>query len=289
MTTIENDFLKISIKQKGAELSSLFNKQTNTELLWQGDDAFWGGQAPILFPIVGTLKDNKFIHNKKTYELPRHGLVRKSDHWTIEKIGAFSIKGTFTSDAETLKNYPFEFKLEVIYTIKGKQLEIKHHIFNLGNQKMPFSIGAHPAFNCKVTDEISYSDYYLEFEHSENSKRHFLNTNGIFDGKTELVLNNTNKFTLTPTSFDADALVFKDLKSEEITLVGPKGKILKVSYPEFNTIGIWATPGAPFICIEPWIGYADTVESTQNLFDKKDSAVVAPKENFEAAYLIEIM
>lgn len=289
MTTIENEFLKISIKQKGAELSSLFNKQTNTELLWQGDYTYWGGQAPILFPIVGTLKDNKFIHEGKTYQLPRHGLVRKSNNWTIEKVGENAIRGTFVATPETLEVYPFDFKLEVNYTIKNKQLEIKHKVFNLGNQKMPFSIGAHPAFNCEVNNTVSYTDYHLEFQHTENSKRHFLNADGIFNGETEVVLNNTNTLQLTPTSFNADALVFKDLKSKEITLEGPQGKILKVTYPQFNTIGIWATPSAPFICIEPWIGYADTVESTYNLFDKKDSAVVAPKQDFEAAYEIEVI
>jgi len=289
MTTIENEFLKISVKQKGAELSSLFNKETQAELLWQGDATYWGGQAPILFPIVGTLKDNKFIHEGKTFELPRHGLVRKNDNWTIEKVGEYAIKGTFVSTEETLKVYPFSFKLEVIYTINEKQLEIKHKVYNIGSQKMPFSIGAHPAFNCQVNDTVSYTDYYLEFQQTENSERHFLNDQGIFNGETELVLDNTKQFPLTPTSFDADALVFKDLKSEEITLVGPQGKIVKVTYPQFNTVGIWATPGAPFICIEPWIGYADTVNSSYNLFDKTDSAVVAPNQDFEAAYHIEVL
>lgn len=289
MITVENEFLRIAVKQKGSELSSLYNKETNKELLWQGDASFWGGQAPILFPIVGTLKDNKFVHNGSTYELPRHGLVRKSDNWTIEKINETSIKGTFISDADTLKVYPFSFKLEITYSLNGKELEIQHKVVNLDSQEIPFSIGGHPAFNCEVNSTVSYSDYYLEFEEIENSKRHFLNEKGIFNGETSLVLENTNKFPLTTTSFDKDALVFKDLKSKGITLVGPEGKILKVSYPEFNTIGIWATPKAPFICIEPWIGYSDSTESTYNLFDKKDSAVVMPNNTFEAAYQIEVL
>lgn len=289
MITVENEFVKIAVNPIGAELSSLYNKQANTELLWQGDAKYWAGQAPILFPIVGTLKDNKFTYEGNDYEMPRHGLVRKKDQWQLEKVSDHCIKGTFTSSETTKKAYPFDFVLEIFYTLSETQLEIKHQVQNTGDSKMPFSIGAHPAFNCPVNDQITYADYFLEFEKEENAARHFLNENGIFDGTTAPVLNNTDTLTLQTDLFDADALVFKDLKSKKITLVGPNGKILKVKYDDFKTIGIWATPGAPFICIEPWIGYADTTLSNYNLFDKKDSLSLKAKETYNATYMIEVL
>jgi len=286
---IENEFLRIQIKNIGAELGSLFNKESQTELLWQGNAEFWGGQAPILFPIVGMLKEGKFIYNNKTYELPRHGLARRSKDWKLEKISETSIKCILEANEETLKVYPFNFRLEIKYTLKGQQLEIAHKVKNEGKEKMPFSIGGHPAFNCTVNDTISYTDYALEFEKQENSNRHFLNDEGLFDGKTALVLDNTNKLQLTDTLFDEDALVFQDLKSQEISLIGPNGKILEVSYANFKTIGIWAAPKAPFVCIEPWIGYSDTSESTQNLFDKQGSKILETQEVFEESYHIKVV
>jgi len=284
---VENEFLRIQIKDIGSELSSLFNKTTNTELLWQGDANFWSGQAPILFPIVGMLKEGKYIHKGKTYELPRHGLARRSNQWKIEKISDVSIKGTLVADSGTAKVYPFNFKLEVIYSLEGSTLKISHKVSNLGAEKMPFSIGGHPAFNCPVNDIVSYSDYSLQFEKEENSERHFINKDGLFAGDTELILEDSDTLQLTDSLFKKDALVFQDLKSEAIILVGPNGKIVKVSYSDFETIGVWAKPGAPFVCIEPWIGYSDTTGSTQNLFDKKGSKVLLPNHTFEANYTIE--
>ena len=285
--TIENDFLRIQIKNTGAELGSLFNKETQTELLWQGDANYWSGQAPILFPTVGSLKEGKFIYENKEYLLPRHGLARRSNAWKIERESDTAIKCTLTSDKETLKVYPFDFELIIKYTLEAKKLVIGHEVKNTGTSKMPFSIGGHPAFNCKTTNETSYSDYYLEFEKEENTVRHFLNEDGFFNDETALVLDNTNKLQLSDTLFNDDALVFKKLKSKAITLAGKKGKVLKVSYADFKTIGIWAKPGAPFVCIEPWIGYADTVKSTQNLFDKEESEVLEAGKNFGAKYTIE--
>jgi len=287
MTIVENEFIRIRVKETGAELGSIFNKKTQTELLWQGDANFWSGQAPILFPIVGMLKEGKYIHKGKTYELPRHGLARRSNNWNIEKNSDVSVRATLIADEETLKVYPFNFKLEVTYSLTEKRVKISHKVSNLGIEKMPFSIGGHPAFNCPVNDLVSYSDYSLHFEKEENSERHFIDQDGLFAGDTELILKDSAKLELTDSLFNKDALVFQDLKSKSITLVGPVGKIVKVSYTDFNTIGIWAKPEAPFVCIEPWIGYSDTTESTQNLFDKKGSKILQPNNTFEANYTIE--
>lgn len=285
---LENDFLSIQIKNTGAELGSLFHKKQQTELLWQGDATFWSGQAPVLFPIVGMLKNGSYNHEGQTYKLPRHGLARKSNQWSFEQLSEVSIKGILKANEETLKVYPFDFELGIEYQLKQQVVTVIYSIKNLGEEKMPFSIGGHPAFNCTVNNQVSYSDYFLKFEKFENSKRHFLNKEGLFNGETAMVLNNTDTLLLTPRLFDDDALVFKDLKSESVILQGPQGKVLKVTYKNFKTLGVWAAPSAPFVCIEPWIGYADTINSTQNLFDKLGSVTLEAGKEFKASYQIEV-
>ena len=288
MTTIQNEFLEIKVKQTGAELGSIFNKKTNTEMLWQGNPEFWAGQAPVLFPIIGELKNGKYKHNNQYYELSRHGFARRSKDWEITKKNDSTIVCKLISNSETLKVYPFNFQLEVSYILNNNKLAIHHKITNKSDETMPFSIGGHPAFNCKLTDDISYSDYYLEFEKNENLLRYYLNENGLFNGKYRTVLHNANKLQLTNNLFDDDALVFKNLNSNKVSLNSPNGELLSVEFSGFPYLGIWAKPGAPFVCIEPWIGHADTIESDQNLFHKEGNIILENAENFEALYSIVI-
>ena len=288
MYSIENSFLKIVIHQKGAELISLFNKETNTEILWQGDPDFWTGQSPLLFPIVGELKDGFYLYNNKKYKIPRHGLVRKSTEWQIEIKSDSVIECTFVSNNTTRSIFPFEFKLMVSYQLHKKSLNVTYYVANNDNLQIPISIGAHPAFNCPINNKTKLGDYYLEFEKTENSNRYLITDKGLLSNKTIPCLQNTNKLHLSDTLFNEDALVFKDLKSQKINLVGPSGKILSVNYPNFPFMGIWSKPKAPYVCIEPWIGHADTVNSNHNLFNKDGSISLKPNQNFTANYQIEI-
>ncbi|WP_010522364.1 aldose 1-epimerase family protein [Aquimarina agarivorans] len=288
MHNIENDAIKISVKSTGAELASLYNKKTATELLWQGDATYWSGQAPILFPIVGGLKNNSYIHNDKTYQLNRHGFARRSTNWKIEKIDNSSIQCTLTHDKSTLEVYPFEFTLVVNYTLVENTLVIEHHITNNGNEVMPFSIGGHPAFNCPSDKQTGYNDYFLKFETKETVARHFLNEEGLLNGETKTVLNETDKLQLSKDLFKNDALIFKNLKSDQVSLYQSDKKILSVKFENFPFLGIWAAPNAPFVCIEPWIGHADKINSNQNLYTKEGSKSLLQNETFTVAYQISI-
>ena len=288
MYSIENNFLKIAVKDKGAELTSIFNKETNTEMLWQGDPEFWTGQAPILFPIVGGLKDENYLYEGKKYEILRHGFVRKSSDRKIKIKNDTTIECTFNSSPETLAIFPFNFELKVHYHLDKKELSITHYVVNTSESNIPVSIGAHPAFNCPLDKQTTLKDYYLKFEKTENSKTHLLNEQGLLSGETETCLENTNTLHLSETIFDKDALVFKDLKSEKISLHGPTGKLLSVSYPYFPFMGIWSKPKAPYVCIEPWIGHADTANSEYNLFDKEGSVTLKPNQDYTASYYITI-
>lgn len=286
MYCIENNFLKIEVAQKGAELTSLFNKKTNTELLWQGNPEFWTGQAPILFPIVGELKDGFHIVENKKYEMPRHGIVRKSSDWKIEKVNDGTIVCKFTSNQETLKQFPFQFEFNVRYHLNKNSLEVIQYITNTDSKRIPVSIGAHPAFNCPLSNNTQLTDYYLKFENQESAKNHLLNNKGILKNETKVCLENTDTLALNDEIFNDDALIFKDLKSKKVSLFGPNGEILSVAFKDFPFLGIWSKPKAPYVCIEPWIGHADTIDSTHNLFDKEGSLTLKPNQEYRVIYSI---
>ena len=288
MYSIENNFLRIAVKEKGAELTSIFNKETNTEMLWQGNPDFWAGQAPILFPIVGELKDGYHIYEGKKYEIHRHGFVRKSSDWHIEIKNDTTIECIFKSSPETSAIFPFDFELKVRYHLDKKELAITHYVVNTSDNQMPVSIGAHPAFNCPLDAQTTLEDYYLKFEHTENSEKHLLTEQGLLSGKTEACLQNTDTLRLNETIFNNDALVFKDLQSKKISLNGPSGEILSVSYPYFPFMGIWSKPKAPYVCIEPWIGHADAVDTDHNLFNKEGSVTLKPNQDYAVSYMITI-
>ncbi len=285
--SIENEYLKVDVKQLGGEMTSLFNKKTNTEMLWQGNTKYWNGQAPILFPTVGNLKNNEYQYKGKAYPLGRHGFARRSDEWTLEKVNDTTIAATLKSTETSLKVYPFPFKLVVTYSLEGKSVKLNHKVTNTGDETLPFSIGGHTAYNI-LAEGTKYEDYFLKFSDVESDKRYFLNNDGLITGETEVVLDNSDTLQITEDLFDKDAIVFKHLKSKSIALHGPKGQLLKVSYNDFPFIGIWASPKSPFVCIEPWIGHADTLESNQNLFDKEGSIALEVSKSFEAAYEISI-
>lgn len=289
MYSIENSFLKITVKNKGAELTSVFNKETNTEMLWQGNPDFWGGQAPILFPIVGELKDGYYIHEDKKYEMHRHGFVRKSSDWLIEIKNDYTIECTFKSSPETLGVFPFDFDFKVRYHLDKKELFVTHYVVNTGTYNMPVSIGGHPAFNCPLDAKTTLEDYYLKFEETEISQKHLLNEKGLLNGQTEDCLQNTDTLHLSETIFNNDALIFKDLKSKKISLYGPSGEMLSVSFSYFPFMGIWSKPKAPYVCIEPWIGHADPEDCDHNLFNKKGSVTLKPNQDYTATYIISIV
>ncbi|MGB5417479.1 aldose 1-epimerase family protein [Algibacter sp.] len=290
MFTLKNNKLRINVKKTGAELCGISSVKNNTEFMWHADPAIWGSFAPNLFPIIGALKDNTFIFENFKYELPKHGIVRNNDDVTLHEQTENSLTFKLTSNAASLAKYPFKFEFLMTYTLTDNAIEVKHTIKNLDTKTMYFSVGGHPAFKCPVYESENYEDYYLEFETLENTKKHLINMdNGLISSKTETVFNNSNKLPLTHDLFNADALVFKDLKSRKVTLTSSKkGPFLSVSYPGFPYLGIWAKPNGNYVCIEPWLGIADSETTNQNLKDKEGILSLDANKTFKAAYTIEI-
>jgi len=291
MQSIQNKNLKISIKDIGAELSSIVSLKNNKEYLWRGDQNYWGGQAPILFPFVGRLKDDIFIAKGKEYSQKQHGFFRRSKE--IKLIEKTNDKLTYSlkHSKSTLEIYPYKFEFRTSYELLENKIIIQHHVENLGEDTMYFSLGEHPAFNCSLSDlNKSYDDCSLVFEKTETDLRWNLDKQGLFDNSTTKVLNNTNKLDLNTNSFDKDALVFKNLKSNQVTLVNKtEGSLITLAFKDFPYLGIWSKPGAPFVCIEPWLGFADSQNTTQRIEEKEAVIHLAPKENFSASYSIEVL
>ena len=286
---LENELLSIGIKSIGAELCSIENKLTGTEHIWQGDPAFWASHAPILFPIIGALKDDTYFFEGKEYHMPKHGFFRRNEAIVLKREQKDQLTFGLKFSEDTLKIYPFKFELEVSFILKDKSLQVKHEIFNLDTKEIYFSIGGHPAFNAPLFLGETYENYYLEFDQNLNLKSHVLTADGLISNKFESVLKDDNKIQLRKDLFDNDALIFQEIASKKVSLRSKhSGKILSVEYSDFKNLGIWAKPNAPYVCIEPWLGIADFEDTNQDLKNKVGINKLMPTQSFYATYTIEI-
>lgn len=282
MITISNSNLTARINPIGAELQSL-KSTTNIEYIWEGNPDFWSKHAPILFPIVGTLKNNTYHYDGVDYQLSRHGFARDM-HFEIIEQKENSVIFSLQSSKETLKNYPFHFELQLIYTLIENSLNIQYKVINHGGNKMPFSIGAHPAFALNK----DFENYAIEFEQEESLKYYVLENDLLSNATKDLTLVN-KKIPLTYKLFENDALIFKTVQSNSLTILENLKPHLRVNFENFPNLGIWTKINAPFLCIEPWHGYTDVLESNGNLFDKEGIQILNPNEVFLTQYSIAIL
>ena len=281
-TTISNSTLKASINHSGAELFSL-KDNLNKEYIWEGNPEFWGKHSPILFPIVGTLKNNTYTINEIEYQLPRHGFARDMEFQLITKTEN-SVTFSLHYNEETLKKYPFEFELQLIYTLKESTLDIEYKVINKGGNKMPFSIGAHPA----IALPDNFENYAFEFDKVEILK-YYLLENDLISNQTKILETTDNVVPLNYKLFQNDALIFKTLESKSLSILKNSKPYIKVDFEDFPSLGIWTKDKAPFICIEPWLGYSDTAHNSGNLFEKEGILILDAKQTFHSKFSIQIL
>ncbi len=277
---IKNHFLDATFDTLGAELISL--KSNRKEYIWEGNPEFWNRQSPVLFPIVGSLKDDFYFFGGKEYSLPRHGFAREKLFQIVEhtenKI-IFSLK----DDAESFKTYPFHFELQIEYCLIENRLEVRYQVKNNSKDNIYFSIGGHPGFALSG----NFEDYSFNFECQDDLKFSLLENNLVMD-ETKILQTAQNKLALNYQLFEKDALVFKNHKIESITIQEFGKDFLKVSFKGFPDLGIWTKINAPFICIEPWFGHADRVNTNQELKDKEGIVNLKPNNLFQSLYTVEI-
>ena len=288
MALLENEFLRIAIDRKGAQLTSIFNKTTQTEQLWQADKNIWGWHAPNLFPVVGATINDQILIDGKGYGMARHGFARQSEFIILESDEK-SLTFSLPYNEQTLKIYPYKFDFQVLYTLIDNAVRMTYKLISLDTQTVYFSVGGHPAFAVPFHEGENYEDYYIEFEAEEKLDTHLLATDGFFSGEVHPVPTPNRRLYLNKHLFDNDALVFKNLKSRAIAIKCDKhDESLSVEFPHFNYLGIWAKGGGDFVCIEPWLGCADT-SGKQVEFSKKEAIQkLAPGHVFEAAIYVSV-
>ena len=282
MVTISNEFLTATFNEVGAELKSL--KCDGKEHIWYGDPAFWTGSSPVLFPICSGLKDDEFIFEGKTYSMQKHGFARKAtfDVETVDKNSA-----TFLLNSENCpqENYPFKYEFRIIYTLTGKKLNVEYNIRNLTDGEMYFSVGAHEAYHCPEGIE----NYQIVFENIENLDAYQLE-GPLLSDNTKNYGQNTDTLQLDNSLFENDCLIFKNLNSRSVNLVNKTtGQKINVQFDGFNFLLIWTVPGAPFVCIEPWCGVTDNVNTTKQLPQKEGIEKIEKGGNFYRIHSFEII
>ncbi len=284
---LSNSILSARIEDTGAELKSLKELSTDIEYIWQSDPAWWSGAAPILFPIIGGLKNNEYRFKGKTYTMPQHGLVRKKK-WDLVTSDATSATYQTVSDNETLKMYPFEFVLRVHYTLEANRMAIRYEVINKASETMYFSIGSHPAFNLPFAGG-HLENYYYHFSDGETMHRHFFDS-GLHTARTAPVFDNSRQISISQTLFDDAAIIFKNPNSKSVSLKNSRNsKEIRVVTEGMPFLGLWGPSGGPFACIEPWYGIPDGEDADGDLTKKEGIMTVGAESTYNNTYWIEIV
>lgn len=272
MITLNNGQWSAVISEKGAELQSYKNNESGRELIWQGDSKYWGRRAPILFPVIGGLKEDRYVLKGKEYKMGKHGFCRDALFEVVsqsESEACFQLSDT----PETLKAYPYSFIFEVIFQLKEDKLVCRFNVENKNEETMWFCLGGHPAFNLPMNDKLKFEDYRIRFEKEETAPLWYLKDD-LLAGKKENWLNESDRFNLKTELFDNDALIFHRLRSKKIFIETEKDdSSIEFDLGSFPMAGIWTKEGgAPFLCVEPWYGVDDSIDSDGD-FTKKWEAV----------------
>lgn len=288
LITLENNFLQVTVDDKGAELKSLVSKSTGIDYMWSGDPAYWGKTSPILFPIVGALKDNTYIYKGKSYSLLRHGFARDMYFEVKQEEPETAVFCLESSDASR-EHFPFDFELEVKYKLAEDQLTVTYQVVNKDKKDMLFSLGAHPAFRVPMVENTSYEDHYLKFNQPENALRWPIVERGLISGTAVKFFEEDTRLNLTRELFYEDALVFKNLRSNTISIQSDRhAHGLDFQFEGFPFFGIWAAPNADFVCLEPWCGIADSVSHNQKLEKKEGIEKLPAQKTWSRSWRVHI-
>lgn len=294
MLTLENEELIVKIDSQGAEISSVIDRDSGFEFIWQADEEYWGRHAPVLFPIVGRLKDHQYEYKGKTYQMSQHGFARDRE-FEVESSNANTALFSLSYDEETLKVYPFKFKLYIRYLLKGNSLSIDYEIVNLSKSEgLYYSIGGHPAFNVSLDEidgELDYNELFLEVAPDRNYKRLPISKEGYVQ-LHNIQQVQLNRQQLVHEDFAEDALVYEILDQSEVILRDENENVeIRLKPNRMNFIGIWSPypKKAPFVCIEPWTGFADSEKASGKFEEKNEHSFLDKNETMNHGYTISFL
>lgn len=278
------------INPLGAELTHLTNQ--GKELIWHGDSKFWTGRAPILFPIVGALINGAMTVGGKRYEMPRHGIARRTTFECIDQSDT-SVTMQLQSDETTLAVYPWRFELQAKFTLEPSGIDICYNIVNRDSKDMLCTLGSHPAFALDINSQYQLDDYRIVFNQPETFAIHALDKDGLLQTASQplnpaVINKKDNSISLSEDIFTDDALVFRNINSSQITLQRGDKTLLSVDTGGAPHLGLWAKPGAPFVCIEPWLGTSDFTDASGAFESKPDLISLAPRQSYRHAIRINV-
>lgn len=287
MRTMENESLRVTVSDHGAELLGIYDKRAEKEVVWQGDPAYWNRHAPVLFPFVGKVTGGYYRHEGVSYPMGQHGFARDREFVCVE-AAADHITHRLVSDAESRKVYPFDFELEITHALKGNQVEVIWRVKNPSTETLYFSIGGHPAF--QVPD---FADYRLSFPGKESLEYVLIDpaTAGVDTEHVETLNLEQGYFAFDAHTFEKDALIFDGGQVKEVGICYADGSpYVTMRCPDALSVGIWSPPGkhAPFVCLEPWIGRCDNSGFQGELKEKYDVQALDAGAVFETAYTLVI-
>lgn len=282
MITLNNGYLTVKINETGAEIKSIL--YSDAEYIWEGRPEVWNGSCPLLFPICGGLKDDKYVLDGKEYKLEKHGFARKKT-FTVESHSVDCATFLLCADESTKKSFPFDFELRIVYTLVEKTVKINYSVKNSGDDTMYFNIGSHEGY---YTPE-GIEDYDVIFPEKETLTSTVLYGNLLSD-QCQPIIKDSNVLPLYDKYFIVDALVFTDLKSRSAILRNRKtGRAVKVDFPDDKYFLLWHKHGAPYICLEPWNGIPDRVNSSYNISEKEGITALKGKCEYKHTHSITVV
>lgn len=290
MTVLKNDLLEVELNPKGAEIIKIVGQQDGLNYMWRRDPILWANSAPILFPIVGALRNNECIIEGKTYTMTQHGFSRHNVYETHQSSDT-CVEFVLKPNDEILKQYPYLFELKVTYTLKENRLECKSEVINKDNKVIFFQIGGHPAFACPLLEDESSNDYYIEFEENEYLEQKIIDVarKGM-SRETKLLFENEKRFFVRQELFNNDAIVVKNFKSKSVSLKSLNhNKSIRFIMDNFNHLGIWASKHVGgLIAIEPWVGHSDYVDFSGDFKEKEGVVALEEGNTFTCTFTVEV-
>jgi len=269
--SITNEYLSICISDIGAELKSIKKINDDVEYLWQMNKEIWERQAPLLFPVIGRLKDEEYEYDNKTYKMGIHGFAYVS-LFKVFSIQKDKITFLLKENKDTLKVFPFKFELYITYLLKDNSIIKKHKIINKNNNKMYFEIGGHEGYNLALFSGEKMEDYYIEFENSNKITSYVLGENMMVNKEKKEIQLKNQKLYLFPEVFKDDALIIDEFKSHKIAIKNDKNnRSVTVNFDDFKYLGIWTKyMVSNYVCIEPWSSLPDANFLDKKLINKQD-------------------
>lgn len=286
---IQNRFGSAEVDTLGAQLMSFKNAE-GLEHLWQGDKEYWGGRAPVLFPIVGALRDGRTYIDGKVYEMRQHGIARHLP-FSVTEQKEDAVTLTLSSDEDTRKQYPFDFLLHVTYRFEEARLVTEFRVENTGKEVLPFAVGGHPAFNCPMVEGECFEDYVVEFDKPETCMSPMIEAALINFHHRKTVMEYETALAMKHELFYEDALVFDTPRSKVVRLVSRKtGHGVEMDFADFCYLGVWSAKNdAPFVALEPWNGCATGTDEDDEFLHKRALTLLKPGKEAVYAFGVRVL